>query len=83
MSAKKVVSIVVVNGKPKDLERVTSALNTSEFNEEYSAVVSAAPMEFETVEQMVETLEAILTRLKKALPDQGTLKENPLFPRGN
>lgn len=75
MSDKKGISITVLNGEAEDMKRITDTLNNDPmFSDEYSTIVSILPMKFTSVEQMVATLESVLSVLKEALPDKGKLE---------
>ncbi len=76
---RKTISVVVTNAEPPEVERIGKLLADSEFGEEYVPVVTSSKMEFPSVEVMVQSLEAVLNRLKTALPDKGLTPENPLF----
>ena len=80
MLDKKTISVVVTNAEPAEVERIGKLLAESAFGDEYVPVVTSSKMEFPSVEVMVQSLEGVLNRLKTALPDKGTVPENPLFP---
>jgi proline racemase len=66
-----------------ELSRIAKILNESEFGEDYSAIVTAKEMKFESIEHMAMVLEQVLNKLKSALPEQPAVEapDNPLFPR--
>ena len=79
MLDKRIISVTIINGDDVDMKRVNEMLQNPSFTDEFHAVVSAKPMKFGSIEQMVQVLETILTNVKKSMPEQTAPGENPLF----